>query len=248
MKHKPSQSLNHLIDAADALLSADDPDDAWLSSVKLVEQSGGNALNVIEVDRGTGALLWARSSMNPEWLEDYFSQSFLDLDPLVLSAHRGDQLSRMVNGRVQTFTDDSKQADDLSDQIVQWGYHTIDFYAFATDKPSTFKGLAFSYETERAHRMLEQKLLCGLISSVVFAPSDVNSAGATPFFENALTSREKDVLRYLAAGLRNDAIAWKMRIAEITVRSHTKSARRKLGASTREQAIALAIRSGQLEL
>ena len=60
--------------------------------------------------------------------------------------------------------------------------------------------------------------------------------------------REKDVLRYLAAGLRNDAIASKLGIAEITVRMHITSARRKLGAATREQAIALAMRSGQLQL
>lgn len=93
-----------------------------------------------------------------------------------------------------------------------------------------------------------EKLLCAVIASVVCAPQNSDSPGATPLLANALSSREKDVLRYLAMGLRNDAIAWKLRIAEITVRFHIASARRKLGAATREQAIALAMRSGQLTL
>ncbi|MEP5760297.1 MAG: LuxR C-terminal-related transcriptional regulator [Litoreibacter sp.] len=74
------------------------------------------------------------------------------------------------------------------------------------------------------------------------------SPGATPMLANALTSREKDMLQYFARGMRNDAIAWKLKIAEITIRVHITSARRKLGAATREQTIALAIRSRQLSL
>lgn len=94
----------------------------------------------------------------------------------------------------------------------------------------------------------KQKLLCAMIASVVYAPQTTQSAGATPLLATALSVREQDVLRYLAAGLRNNAIARKLGIAEITVRVHLTAARRKLGAATREQAIALAIRTGQLHL
>ena len=65
---------------------------------------------------------------------------------------------------------------------------------------------------------------------------------------HGLTVRERDVLRYLASGLRNDEIAWRLKIAEVTVRAHMTSARRKMGAATREETLAKAIRSGQLGL
>jgi DNA-binding CsgD family transcriptional regulator len=61
-----------------------------------------------------------------------------------------------------------------------------------------------------------------------------------------LTVREKDVLRFLALGFRPDRIAEKMDIQVATVNMHIAKARRRLGASNREQAIAIAINMRQL--
>ena len=60
---RADQILNPLIDAADTLLTAQSADDAWLKSVALVKQNGGNALNVVEIETATGAPIWFRSSM-----------------------------------------------------------------------------------------------------------------------------------------------------------------------------------------
>lgn len=61
---------------------------------------------------------------------------------------------------------------------------------------------------------------------------------------NPLSGREIELLTWLAAGLRNDAIAFKMGISVVTVNFHVLSARRKLNADTREQALAIAIMRG----
>ncbi len=61
-----------------------------------------------------------------------------------------------------------------------------------------------------------------------------------------LTGREQDVLRLLAEGLGNDEIGGKLGISGETVRTHVQKACERLGASTRTQAVATAIRGGMI--
>ena len=56
-----------------------------------------------------------------------------------------------------------------------------------------------------------------------------------------LTDRERECLLWLSRGLRNDRIAERMGITNPTVELHLANARRKLSASTREQALAKAV-------
>ena len=57
-----------------------------------------------------------------------------------------------------------------------------------------------------------------------------------------LTKREREVLRLLADGMRNEQVALELSISPLTVRSHVKNAMRKLEADTRTQAVARALR------
>jgi DNA-binding NarL/FixJ family response regulator len=57
-----------------------------------------------------------------------------------------------------------------------------------------------------------------------------------------LTQRERDVLRLLADGLANEEIGKQLFISAETVRTHLRKAMDKLGAETRTQAVAQALR------
>ncbi len=57
-----------------------------------------------------------------------------------------------------------------------------------------------------------------------------------------LTPREREVLRLLAEGLRGDEIAERLSISSLTVRTHVKHAMEKLKATTRTEAVAIALR------
>jgi DNA-binding NarL/FixJ family response regulator len=57
-----------------------------------------------------------------------------------------------------------------------------------------------------------------------------------------LTQRERDVLRHLAEGNSNDQIGEALSISPQTVRTHLQKAMEKLGATTRVQAVAIALR------
>ena len=59
-----------------------------------------------------------------------------------------------------------------------------------------------------------------------------------------LTTRELDVLRLLADGLPHEQIGSRLGITAETVRSHVRKASARLGASTRTQAVATALRLG----
>ncbi|MEK7324793.1 MAG: LuxR C-terminal-related transcriptional regulator, partial [Chloroflexota bacterium] len=63
-----------------------------------------------------------------------------------------------------------------------------------------------------------------------------------------LTTRELQVLQAVALGQTNKAIAMKLGISDHTVKFHLASAMSKLGAASRAEAVAVAMRRGLLSL
>jgi DNA-binding CsgD family transcriptional regulator len=61
-----------------------------------------------------------------------------------------------------------------------------------------------------------------------------------------LTSRERDVLSLIAAGLETGAIAEELEVGGSTVRSHVENMRAKLGVGTRAALVAMGFRLGYL--
>jgi len=57
-----------------------------------------------------------------------------------------------------------------------------------------------------------------------------------------VTKREREILRLLADGMRNEQVARRLSISPLTVRTHVKKAMDKLEADTRTQAVANALR------
>jgi DNA-binding NarL/FixJ family response regulator len=74
-----------------------------------------------------------------------------------------------------------------------------------------------------------------------YVDSGVASAGEA---RSALTARELDVLRLVAEGLSHEQIGARLGIGAETVRTHLKKACHRLGATTRTQAVAAALRLG----
>ena len=64
----------------------------------------------------------------------------------------------------------------------------------------------------------------------------------------SLSPREAEVLRAVASGLTNKAIALKLGISEHTVKFHLGSAMSKLGAASRAEAVASAMRRGLISV
>jgi DNA-binding NarL/FixJ family response regulator len=63
----------------------------------------------------------------------------------------------------------------------------------------------------------------------------------------ALTKRERQILRLLADGMRNEQVAIELSISPLTVRTHVRNVMDKLEADTRTEAVARAIRSSLID-
>jgi DNA-binding NarL/FixJ family response regulator len=79
-------------------------------------------------------------------------------------------------------------------------------------------------------------------------PPDVAAQLAEHMGNEALTSREIEVLHQVAGGNRNRDIADRLSISEETVKVHMKHIMEKLDASDRTQAITIAVRRGIIQL
>ena len=65
--------------------------------------------------------------------------------------------------------------------------------------------------------------------------------------EPLLSQRQREVLSLVARGASNAAIADELQIGAGTVRTHVEHARARLGARTRAQAVAIAMRRGEID-
>ena len=79
-------------------------------------------------------------------------------------------------------------------------------------------------------------------------PPEVASVLADHAIDDALTSREIDVLRLIAGGNANKLIADQLSIGEETVKGHVKNILSKLRASDRTHAVTVALKRGIIDL
>src|ERR1700741_4286493 len=79
-------------------------------------------------------------------------------------------------------------------------------------------------------------------------PPDIAAELAEHATDDALSSREIDVLRLIAAGNSNKLIADQLSIGEATVKSHVTNILSKLGANDRTHAVTIGLKRGIIEL
>jgi DNA-binding NarL/FixJ family response regulator len=79
-------------------------------------------------------------------------------------------------------------------------------------------------------------------------PQQIAAQLAEHLSDEALTERERQVLRHVADGGRNRDIAEKLFISEETVKVHLKHVMEKLGARDRTEAVAIGVRRGIIQL
>ena len=99
---------------------------------------------------------------------------------------------------------------------------------------------AFSVWVEAVRRAGAGEML---IPAVRLAAMLADSDRGAQLFDQ-LTGREREVLRLLAAGLENKAIAARMGIGYVTVRSHVRNLSSKLDARSRLEVVAKASELG----
>lgn len=229
--------------------SPSDPLDSWDVARNIVRDIGGSAVNIAGTNLVGDKVSWARSSMSEAWLARYQSRNYQLVDPF---------LAALLAGHAEVMTDcgvlaPSDPAYELNHDLKSHGYGSL--YASMTGSASSgFRSLVV-YCSDQTLAQVDAaigfdrlKIIHAIIAANTAAPSVAENSGQIAVQTAMLTPKEQDILCWLASGLRNDQIAFKANIAEVTVRKHLLSIREKLGATTREQAIAIAVRDGWVSL
>jgi DNA-binding CsgD family transcriptional regulator len=79
------------------------------------------------------------------------------------------------------------------------------------------------------------------------APAGADAAGTGERTGRGPTARERQILAMLATGDTDVQIAERLELSPATVQTHVRNAKAKLGARTRAQAVAMALRDGLIE-
>jgi len=79
-------------------------------------------------------------------------------------------------------------------------------------------------------------------------PPEIAMELAEHHSDDALTEREIDVLREVAAGNANKVVAQRLKVSEETVKAHMKNILSKLGANDRTHAVTIALKRGIIEI
>jgi DNA-binding NarL/FixJ family response regulator len=101
-----------------------------------------------------------------------------------------------------------------------------------------------------APTFLQKPFSAETLVSTVREVAGMEAAGAQPPVEEAaasLTRREREVLTLVAQGGTNEKVAQTLGISTETVQSHVRNAMHKLGAETRTEAVATAIRGSLID-
>ena len=97
---------------------------------------------------------------------------------------------------------------------------------------------------QRGEAAMTRKTTARLIQGLTSSPSRSQQSGPAP----RLTKREIELLRLVAEGMSNKAIAHALSVSENTVKYHMKNILQKLDAQNRTEAVTHAIRAGLLDL
>ena len=239
-------------DICEKFSAAMQTDTAWETAQDIAISLGGNAVNV-GVTARNGEILAARSGMSESWLAAYDAQQFYMVDPFLESLVENERGMSIDSGTLSSYAPQDCKKKELSQQLKDFGYGSLIANTFGGQVIGGRKMIVHCSElsVDETHRCIGQDrlhVIQAIIAAHVALPDDPSSDGMLRLGRKKLTQKEKDILSWLACGLRNDEIAFKAGIAEVTVRKHLISIRSKLGTSTREHAIAVAMRDALIEL
>ena len=244
---------NGLVDFVDALNAPSRNRSAYDILAEYLEGQGFRYANVAFLDLTTKSPMGLHSNMDADWLTHYVETEYALHDPLM-------GLLQNMDGSVLLDADLCRElpttrrdlSDRMFDEIHDVGYRSS--IVSVTQSPSLGKTIGVNMISElpreELSRSMEQRQFQTTMAlSLAQLPMlDDLSRGAqggrwiglsTP--APRLTPREREVLQWLAQGLRVDRIAERMNLSNPTVNFHINAAKKRLGADTREQAVAIAL-------
>ena len=180
----------------------------------------------------------------PEWFQLYMRDGLFELDPLLDLVRRGftpftwterKELGGLSRAQIRGF--------DAAREFGWRGGLTI-----SLPRGGNRFGMLSLAGSDDTHVSAESRATLATMATLAYERlrsfSAINNIRSP--YTSGLTDRELDSLAYVACGLSDAGVANKLGISRSTAHEHVESAKRKLGASTRAEAVALAVALGAI--
>lgn len=244
------------LDLLEALSLRHDDQERWEFTLDRLAEVGFNALNMVCFTPDTGAIHWVRSSMSKGWLNRYDTQGYAEADPMLAQVRNGKESLYVQAASLKPADGHSDKALGLNHDLEKAGYiHLYSLVVPCPDNEAKLVVLASDQqdvqmmmtEQQREMRVLATVLATNLGSDIPSNHGRVYDIASIAPTVPDMTPRELQVMDLLALGHRNERIAERLGLSEITVRTHLRNARDKLRAPTRESALVRAMQLGLID-
>lgn len=228
-------------------------EEGWASIHGVLSRIGASHLVAGKFAKKDQSILWVRTSMKDSWMKQYRERQYHSVDRVM---RQGIDQSTTINIKRDDMNFPDENLSDLEQEfnlgLKDAGYGEIRVQTFTSHESETSKASAICFDD---HKDVLENInyvhvtqVQSLISVFLNKPVSPNTPGLVKIGGHVLSGRERDVLAYLAQGMMTAKIAQKLGLADVTVNKHFNSAKKRLGAATREQALAIAMASGAISL
>lgn len=238
---------NLFVDALDRFVAEAELEHRWAAAEEFVRELGIKSVLVAKVHERSLDVSWVNTNMPVSWMEEYLHQNYIGVDSLVsdLSGKSGTQV--LNSGLLSKSSAQNALELDYDQGLRIAGFGTLVCTRFAQPNEfGTFVCFGFDHLSNAGTKkwVSEGKILSALLAVNIQSPLDDKNNDLVKRLSPQLTARQQDVLCLLATGLQTGRIAEKLQITEASVSFHFANARKALGAQTREQALAIALKRG----
>jgi DNA-binding CsgD family transcriptional regulator len=226
---------------ADRINSADTHGGVWDTALQFLPELGLSKVVFYDLSRGTDPLIMSNADQG--WTDAHCATVSLGDDPFPINclSRAAPVLTGVAHlGHHPYLDDDARNQVALGSQTlnIQTGM-SVTIQPSCTGAGIGWNLMSSSTATEFAEMRAELEGEWRAWCQLTFA-SLLQASNTLP--PQRLSIRERDCLALIADGLRTKAAAHHHGIAEATVEMHIRRARIRMGAKTRDQAIAMAVR------
>lgn len=238
------------LDISSKMLNAVTFDDRWEAIQDVLGRLGATSVNIAALCPRSSLPFWFRSSLPPQALSDYVSEGLLDSDFIVKHAAKS-TAGLYWRTADATLYEEDPAGRTFGNFVRDVGTRSIVCLTARPNPGRDVRAITFCSDHAPSEVMTDAHLrlidiAVRLLLPWLDWPEIVDGPGFLPMPGPGLSPRETQALRLLAGGMMNARIADAMGISEAMVAKHLTSARRKLDAKTREEAVARAVRSAQI--
>lgn len=240
---------NFIIDTVEALANAHTPEEKWQTAVSRSAQIGLDHILVAKLNCTTKEVSWINTNMPEPWMEEYIHENYLLIDPLVAGLAGRSGTLIMESGRLYKSDTSCSKTYAFNHGLKEHSLNTLKCTRFeGADGFGTNVTLCSPQDVQAtfAASPVDLDIYSALLATAIGEP--VKSASNQMLKSRFISQRQREVLSLLAEGHQTARIAEILGVTEAAINKHFAAARRNLGAATREQALAIALQKGLLDL